>query len=84
MKVNANVLSADLEHWLDPAIALWTEKRDRTFGNGRYVRNLFEKAVERQALRLAEVTAPTKEQLVTLTLADVGISLKDPDASAED
>ena len=81
---NKYVLSADLEHWLDPAIALWTKERDRTFGNGRYVRNLFEKAVERQALRLAEVNAPTKEQLVTLTLADVGISLKDPDASAED
>ena len=83
-KKNKYVLSADLEHWLDPAIALWTKDRDRSFGNGRYVRNLFEKAVERQAMRLSEIDSPTKEQLVTLTLSDVGISLKDPDASDED
>jgi SpoVK/Ycf46/Vps4 family AAA+-type ATPase len=81
---NKYVLSKDLEHWLDPAIGLWTKDRDRKFGNGRYVRNLFEKAVERQALRLSGIDSPTKEQLVTLTLADVGISLKDPDASDED
>ena len=81
---NKYVLSKDLEHWLDPAIGLWTKDRDRKFGNGRYVRNLFEKAVERQALRLSSVESPTKKQLVTLTLADVGISLKDPDASDED
>ena len=84
VKKNKYVLSADLEHWLDPAIALWTKNRDRSFGNGRYVRNLFEKAVERQAMRLSEIDSPTKEQLVTLTLSDVGISLKDPDASDED
>lgn len=83
-KKNKYVLSADLEHWLDPAIALWTKDRDRSFGNGRYVRNLFEKAVERQAMRLSEIDSPTKDQLETLTLSDVGISLKDPDASDED
>ena len=35
-------------------------------------------------MRLAKVPGPTKKQLVTLSLADVGISLKDPDASDED
>ena len=81
---NKYALSADVERWLDPAIALWTRERDRSFGNGRYVRNLFEKAVERQALRLSAVENPTREQLSTLTMSDVGISLKDPDASDED
>lgn len=81
---NKYVLSADSEKWLDKAIALWTLNRDRKFGNGRYVRNLFEKTLERQALRLADIPSPTREQLVTITLKDIGISLKDPDASDED
>ena len=81
---NKYALSADVERWLDPAIGLWTRKRDRNFGNGRYVRNLFEKTLERQALRLVDVQNPTKDQLLTITMKDVGISLKDPDASKED
>ena len=81
---NEYVLSEDVEHWLDPAMALWTKDRDRKFGNGRYVRNLFEKTVERQAIRVSEIENPTREQLMTLTMKDVGIELKDPEASDED
>ena len=81
---NEYVLSPDVEHWIDPAMALWTKDRDRKFGNGRYVRNLFEKAVERQAIRVSEIENPTREDLMTITMHDVGIELKDPDASDED
>lgn len=83
-KKNQYALSPDAEKYLNGAISLWTKNRDRHFGNGRYIRNLFEKAVERQATRMAKIPAPTREQLMTLTLADIGIKLKDPDASAED
>jgi Holliday junction resolvasome RuvABC ATP-dependent DNA helicase subunit len=83
-KKNQYVLSEDVERWLDPAMALWTKDRDRKFGNGRYVRNLFEKTVERQAMRVSEMENPTKEDLMTLTMKDVGIELKDPEASDED
>ena len=78
------MLSADVDRWIEPYIAMLTKDRDRNFGNGRWVRNLFEKSVERQALRVSEMESPTKDQLMTLTMKDVGISLKDPDASAED
>ena len=81
---NKYVLSADLEKYLAPAIRVWTKKRDRKFGNGRYARNLFERSLERQALRISNLASPTPEQLTTLTLKDVGISLKDPNASQED
>ena len=81
---NEYVLSPDVERWIDPAMALWTKDRDRKFGNGRYVRNLFEKAVERQAIRVSEIENPTREDLMTITMHDVGIELKDPDASSED
>ena len=83
-KSNQYILSADAEHWLEPYIAVMTKERDRKFGNGRWVRNEFEKAVERQAMRLAEKESPTKEELMTLTMKDIGIKLKDPDASQED
>ncbi len=81
---NEYVLSEDVERRLDPAMALWTKDRARKFGNGRYVRNLFEKAVERQAMRVAGIENPTREQLMTLTMEDVGIELEDPTASDED
>lgn len=41
------------------------------FGNGRYVRNLFEKAVRNQAVRLENIENLTKEHLVTIEEADV-------------
>lgn len=45
--------------------------RDRGFGNARLVRNVFEAAVAQQASRLVRVTAPSDDQLVTLTASDV-------------
>ena len=83
-KKSQYILSADVEKYLDAFIGIRTEKRDRKFGNGRWVRNIFEHAVERQAVRVADITNPTKEQLMTITMKDVGIKLKDPNASAED
>jgi hypothetical protein len=47
------------------------EPRNRGFGNARFVRNVFEEAVGRQAERLAIVEHPTEEELTTLTGADI-------------
>ncbi|MDR2006602.1 MAG: AAA family ATPase, partial [Acidaminococcales bacterium] len=41
------------------------------FGNGRYVRNLFERSVNRQALRLNTDTDLTREELITIRAADI-------------
>jgi len=46
--------------------------RDTGFGNARFVRNLFEAAVVRQAWRLRAVADPTVEQLRELTPDDLG------------
>ena len=48
--------------------------RDRQFGNARFVRNLFEAAVVRQAWRLRSVADPTVDQLRTLEAADLPAS----------
>ena len=83
-KKSQYVLSADVEKYLNAFIGIRTEKRDRKFGNGRWVRTLFEHAVESQAMRVAKIENPTPEQLKTITMRDVGIKLKDPNASDED
>lgn len=47
------------------------EKRGRSFGNGRMVRNLFENIMERQANRISKVSPLTDEILCTITKRDV-------------
>ncbi len=46
-------------------------RRDRTFGNARLVRNIFEKTIERQANRLAVINDLTDAVLTTLELEDI-------------
>lgn len=45
--------------------------RDRHFGNGRLVRNIYEDAVVRQASRIVTIDKPTTEQLSTLEAPDI-------------
>ncbi len=45
--------------------------REKGFGNGRAVRNLFEAAVAQQAIRIVAIEDPTDVELVTLTPADI-------------
>lgn len=45
-------------------------KRPRTFGNGRWVRNVFEEATSRQALRIVALDSPTPDQIRTLLPED--------------
>jgi TPR repeat protein len=50
------------------------DHRDAAFGNGRLVRNLYEGALHAQAARVAQLHAPTNEELQTLTASDVEIA----------
>ncbi len=56
---------------LQLAAVIHAEPRGRGFGNARFVRNVFEAAVGRQAERLASTDTPTDEQLTTLTSEDI-------------
>lgn len=47
------------------------EDRDNNFGNGRDVRNIFEKIVANQANRVAKLTDPTDEDILTITEDDL-------------
>ena len=50
---------------------LRAEPRGEGFGNGRFVRNLFEQSVARHAWRLRDVADPSVEQLRTLEAVDL-------------
>lgn len=45
--------------------------KDKSFGNGRYVRNLFEKAIENQANRIAYEPNLTREILISIGREDI-------------
>jgi SpoVK/Ycf46/Vps4 family AAA+-type ATPase len=53
--------------------------RDEGFGNGRFVRNVFESAIVRQAWRLRDVTDPDVDQLRELRAEDL-VAVPDPAA----
>ena len=69
-------LSPEFDRNLVGCMAYLTRNRDKNFGNGRFVRNLFEKAVEHQAGRLANLADRTPEMLKTLEMTDIGLRLK--------
>ena len=65
-KLNAEADEAIREH-----LKVLYEDRDDNFGNGRDVRNLFEKIVANQANRVAIMESPTDEEIITITKDDL-------------
>ena len=68
---NGYVLAQDADEWAEKDFEDLYRNRDENFGNARDVRNLFEKAVARQSDRVAQLEAPTKEQLMQLQVCDL-------------
>ena len=61
----------DVRASLNEIIARAVMNGDRTFGNARFVRNLFESTIERQAVRLSSVASLTNEMLQEIALCDL-------------
>ena len=70
-KKNGYTLSEEGETFMEKDLQELYEERDENFGNARDVRNLFEQAVARQADRVSQLEAPTKEQLMELRPEDL-------------
>lgn len=49
-------------------------RRDRTFGNGRFIRNIFEKTIERQSNRIAGEKFLTRELLCAIIEKDIPVN----------
>lgn len=68
---NEYELASDAETRLLAIFAAELERSQKGFGNGRYVRNLFERAMRNHAVRLHMSDKPwAKEDLITLSAAD--------------
>ncbi len=64
-------LDPDAEKFLRNDLANTVAHKSRNFGNGRYVRNLFEKTITNQANRLGSRKNLSTEELSQITLSDV-------------
>ncbi|GAA5030313.1 hypothetical protein GCM10011506_19390 [Marivirga lumbricoides] len=69
-------LTEDAEEKVTEIIDRVYEKRHKSFGNARTMRNLFENIIEKQANRIVEITPVTNELLMTITEEDVPEVLK--------
>ena len=75
---NGYTLCEDTEQAAAEAFRAMYQERDENFGNARDVRNIFERALARQADRVASMEKPTKEHLMELTKADLELLEEEP------
>lgn len=76
MKPYSFKLSADGSAKLKEVLETVFKSKTRNFGNGRYVRNLFETAVTNMANRTSKLKNPSNEDLSTLTAEDIAYAFK--------
>ena len=70
-KKNDYVMTNEARTALKSMLEKTVAEKDKNFGNARYVRNLFEKTLERQANRLSKQENLTKEMLTEITIEDL-------------
>ena len=76
MKKNQYTLESDAEEMLRERLNYAVDHKDRNFGNARYVRNVFEKAIQAQANRLSGRKGLTERQLTEITMEDLEVAFK--------
>lgn len=64
-------LDSKADAFLRQQMGVACRNKGRNFGNGRYVRNIFEKAITVQANRLSKTKNPSSEDLQRLTESDL-------------
>ena len=70
-KKNSYVLSPEADEAAQKLFNELYEDRGENFGNGRYVRNLFEDMVVRHSNRVAQMESPTREDLMSFLPEDI-------------
>lgn len=68
--------SPEAKRALRAYLANQLEHNSFNFSNARLVRNILEKALRRQAVRLNKLMVPTREDLITIEAADLGVEEK--------
>lgn len=65
------VISEQAERKVYLEINKAVKNKDEKFGNARFVRNLFEKIIQKQADRVCTISSPSKEQLMQIEESDI-------------
>ncbi|NLF35133.1 MAG: AAA family ATPase [Clostridiales bacterium] len=68
---NGYTLDEETERFAAEGFQLLYDERDENFGNARDVRNIFERALSRQANRVAAMERPDRAALMALTVSDL-------------
>jgi len=71
MKNNEYTLGNGAEAFLKQQFDYALAHKDRNFGNARFARNVFEKAIQQQANRLEGRSSLTEKELTELTIEDL-------------
>ncbi|MBQ9362342.1 MAG: AAA family ATPase [Bacteroidaceae bacterium] len=71
LKKNEYTMTSEAEKFLQERLEYVVEHKDRNFGNARYVRNIFEKAIQCQANRIAKIKNASKDTLSRLDVDDI-------------
>ena len=70
-KKNEYTIGADAEGLLREKLEYAVAHKDRNFGNARFVRNIFENSIQKQANRLSGLSSLSEQQLTELTREDL-------------
>jgi SpoVK/Ycf46/Vps4 family AAA+-type ATPase len=68
---NQYVIKKDAYQAVYQLIYQQIQNKDEHFGNARFVRNMFEKIIQKQANRLSKIPNPTKDQLSLIMACDI-------------
>lgn len=64
-------LDSDAKTYLEEKFKYVYQHKSKNFGNGRYVRNVFEQTITEQANRVAKISNPSSKELNTIKLEDL-------------
>jgi type VII secretion ATPase EccA len=76
LRKNQYTISTEAAAYLQKQLEYVVENKDRNFGNARFVRNIFERAVEQQANRLSAQRSISDDELSVLTKEDIENAFK--------
>jgi SpoVK/Ycf46/Vps4 family AAA+-type ATPase len=76
LRKNEYTITQEAAKNLREQLEIVVDNKTRNFGNARYVRNLFEKAIQCQANRLNKSKNLSADELAELTLSDIQEALK--------
>ncbi|MCR4854472.1 MAG: AAA family ATPase [Prevotella sp.] len=77
LRKNEYTITKEAAAYMKNELELVVENKSRNFGNARYVRNLFEKAIQQQANRIAKERNISKDELVKITLDDLKVAFRE-------